>query len=148
MESMFSYCYNFTGKGLENWEVDNIRDIPNMFKKCYKFKGKGLENWNVSKVKNMSYMFDGCRIFNADLSFWGDKLGLVRSMEQMFADCVRFEGRGLENLDVSKVKYMEDMLFNCNITDIDFSSWIIPNDTYIGLDYNYDDNLRPIIRSN
>ena len=31
-----------------------------MFTKCENFEGKGLNNWNVSNVKSMSSMFDGC----------------------------------------------------------------------------------------
>ena len=31
-----------------------------MFKKCESFKGKGLENWDISNVKSMNYMFDDC----------------------------------------------------------------------------------------
>ena len=31
-----------------------------MFKDCKNFEGKGLENWNVSNVKYIKEMFDGC----------------------------------------------------------------------------------------
>ena len=31
-----------------------------MFANCISFEGKGLENWNISNVKDMHYMFNGC----------------------------------------------------------------------------------------
>ena len=31
-----------------------------MFYNCKSFEGKGLENWDISNVKSMNYMFDDC----------------------------------------------------------------------------------------
>ena len=55
-----------------------------MFRNCYEFTGKGLEQWNVSKVQNFYYMFEGCKKFNADLSNW-DAAG--KKMDFMFVGC-------------------------------------------------------------
>ena len=60
MKGMFTWCNNFTGKGLENWDVSNVKYMTSMFANCISFEGKGLENWNVSNVKDMHYMFNGC----------------------------------------------------------------------------------------
>ena len=59
MKSMFSRCIKFNCD-LSNWDVHNVEDMCDMFYNCEKFEGKGLEKWNVSNVKYMNYIFDGC----------------------------------------------------------------------------------------
>ena len=56
---MFEGCENFTGKGLENWDVSNVLNMEYMFRVCKKLNCD-LSNWNVSNVKNMYNMFYGC----------------------------------------------------------------------------------------
>ena len=41
----------------------------------------------------------------------------------MFSCCESFEGKGLENWDVSKVKDMHSMFAFCNKFDCDLSHW-------------------------
>ena len=41
-----------------------------MFNKCYKFEGKGLENWDVSNLKRRQNMFNECTKLTCDLSSW------------------------------------------------------------------------------
>ena len=59
MHSMFIYCENFEGKGLENWDVSNVTDMYRMFFNCKNFNCN-LSKWNVSNVENMLYLFDNC----------------------------------------------------------------------------------------
>ena len=82
---MFSYCVNFDGKSIENWDVSNVQRTRNMFYKCENLDCD-LSNWNVSNVKRMI---------------------------SMFVDCKKFEGKGLENWDVSNVEYMQFMFDGC-----------------------------------
>ena len=56
--------------------------------------GKGLENWDVSKVRNMPCLFMNCRKFNVDLSNWNTSN--VRNLSHAFAKCTKFEGKGLD----------------------------------------------------
>ena len=44
-------------------------------------------------------------------------------MLSMFYECKNFEGRGLENWDVSNVWYMSQMFYDCNSLDTDLSGW-------------------------
>ena len=40
MDKMFSYCVNFTGKGLENWNIRNVTRMNDIFEKCTSLKNK------------------------------------------------------------------------------------------------------------
>ena len=48
---------------VSSWDVSNVKDMSKMFSRCYAFTGKGLENWDVSNVIDMSYMFNCCYKF-------------------------------------------------------------------------------------
>ena len=37
---MFQNCENFEGKGLENWDVSNVKYMDKMFSYCVNFTGK------------------------------------------------------------------------------------------------------------
>ena len=45
----------------------------------------------------------------------------------MFSDCDNFEGKGLENWNVSKVKHTKYMFFECPKFDCDLSDWDVSN---------------------
>ena len=150
MSKMFGLCSIFEGIGLENWDVSSVNDMEGMFNDCKNFnadlsfwgdklgkvedmsgmfglcsifEGKGLENWNVSNVRYMQYMFEYCKVFNPDLSYWGNKLSKVRSMMRMFFRCSSFQGKGLEQWDVSNVGNMAGMFLGCENFNADLSFW-------------------------
>ena len=83
-----------------------------MFYRCYKFTGKGIGNWNVSNVKDIGGMFAGCENFNCDLSNWD--MSNVTDMGYAFIDCEKFKGKGLENWNVTNVTNMRRMFDGCN----------------------------------
>ena len=70
IDSMFERCTNFTGKGLEKWNVSTARYMERTFIGCKNFTGKSVEKWDVSEAEQMMEMFLGCTKFNADLSRW------------------------------------------------------------------------------
>ena len=114
--SLFNDCWEFEGKGLENWDISNITKIAapyqfGMFTGCKNFTGKSIENWNVSNITNMTHLFWGCENLNCDLSKWD--VSNVTNMETMFRDCKKFEGKGLETWDVSNVTDMQEMFEKC-----------------------------------
>ena len=47
-------------------------------------------------------MFRNCSKFDSDLSNWD--VSNVRHMEEMFVNCSKFKGKGLENWDVSNIE--------------------------------------------
>ena len=56
-----------------------------MFSNCYKFEGKGLENWNVENITDATYMFCGCEKLNCDLSNWN--ISKTTPIKDMFFNC-------------------------------------------------------------
>ena len=56
MIAVFYGCNNFTGNGLETWDVSNVEDMQFMFYDC-KNLNCDLSKWNVSNVTDMDSMF-------------------------------------------------------------------------------------------
>ena len=89
MLCMFNGCKNFTGKGLENWNVGNVTDMDSMFENCKKLNCN-LSKWNVSNVVSMKYMFQNCENFKAEgLDKWN--ISKVRHMDFMFDNCMKLK---------------------------------------------------------
>ena len=49
---MFGNCSNFNAN-LSRWNVSSAEEMISMFSGCDNFTGKGLEKWNVSNVIKM-----------------------------------------------------------------------------------------------
>ena len=58
---MFMNCENLDAD-FSNWNTKKLYDVEEAFKNCLKFTGKGLENWDISNVRKASIvsMLDGC----------------------------------------------------------------------------------------
>ena len=93
-----------------------------MFDECRNFTGKGLENWDVSNVTNMRYMFNNCRNFNSDLSNWD--VSNVEDMTCMFYNCKKLNF-DLSKWDISNINDMQSMFIYCEQLKQDFSTWNI-----------------------
>ena len=78
-----------------------------------------VSSWDVSNVIDMFNMFDGCDGFNCDLSSWD--VSKVKDMSFMFNQCKAFEGKGLEQWNVSNVEHFREMFVGCSKVTI--PSW-------------------------
>jgi len=69
------------------WNTKNVTDCRCLFDACYKLKEiRGIDTWDVSNVKIFSYMFNDCySLTKLDLSKW--KLKSVEEMDSMFSGC-------------------------------------------------------------
>ncbi|MBF7041973.1 DUF285 domain-containing protein [Campylobacter volucris] len=99
---------------LKDIDTRFITDMSELFKNSTRSDFKGLEYWDVSNVKNMASMFECCENFNQDLSSWN--ISKVKNMDFMFENCVNFN-QDLSNWDTSKVDYMHKMFKNCHKLD-------------------------------
>ena len=80
---LFSECRNFTGAGVENWDVRHVISMKNLFYKCYKFNGD-LSKWNTESLVDMRGIFENCYLFNKPLlNFKVDK---VVDMDRAFSN--------------------------------------------------------------
>ena len=59
MRSMFIHCSNFDCD-LSKWDMSKAKEINTMFRGCKSFRGKGIEKWNIKNVKGMRETFSGC----------------------------------------------------------------------------------------
>ena len=87
--------------------------MNSMFEYCYKFTGKGLENWNVSNVVIFEEMFFECKNFDSDLSNWD--VSKSDNLMNMFKECSKFKGKGLENWNVKDGTKIYNMFAECNL---------------------------------
>ena len=122
MKYLFAYCKKFNGD-LSKWNVSNVTNMMGMFGGCESFEGKGIENWDVSKVEIVEEMFCACLKLNTDFS--NLKLKKIYSTENMFYNCIEFEGKGLEKWDVSNIVNMSGMFQGCRNLDCYLSKWNI-----------------------
>ena len=61
MKEMFYECISFESD-LSNWNVSNVENMTYMFFNCINFTGKGLDNWNTNKLKNKLFtIFRNCK---------------------------------------------------------------------------------------
>ena len=86
-------------------DTSKITDMSRLFE-TYENINFDISEWNVSNVKDMCFMFMKSN-FNGDISNWD--VSKVKDMGPMFYKCEKFEGKGLENWDVSNIINMRDI---------------------------------------
>ena len=65
----------------------------------------------------MRAMFEGCSNLDFDLSNWN--VSKVKYIQYMFYNCKSFEGKGLENWDVNNISNMLFAFANCKKLNCD-----------------------------
>jgi hypothetical protein len=82
---------------------------------------------DTSHIKDMSWLFSNgtsqlCTDFNGDISEWD--VSNVVDMRNMFEDCPKFEGKGLEKWDISSCTNFTATFKNChNLEGDKLESW-------------------------
>ncbi len=117
MIQMFDGATSFNSD-LSQWDVSNVIKMVAMFRNATSFNGD-LSQWNVSKVTGLNSMFNGATSFNADLSNWN--VSEATNLAGMFNGATSFDG-DLSNWNVQKVKYMDNMLDNTNLSIINYDA--------------------------
>ena len=57
---MFNNCENFDCD-VSNWNIRNVIYIDSAFINCLSFTGKGLDKWNPQSLKDAEGIFDNCK---------------------------------------------------------------------------------------
>lgn len=117
---------------VSDWEVGKTIEFNNLFGGLYYVKEIiGLDTWDMSSAITINSMFTGCKnLKSLDLSNWdlknlgnGDALN-ERALISIFMNCESLEEIiGIENWDVSRIRKINTMFFNCGIKKIDISNW-------------------------
>ena len=109
---------------LNDIDVSNITDMSNIFK-WLDPHNIDISEWDVSSVKDMHSMFYMCKNLNCDLSNWD--MSNVKNINAMFYGCESFEGKGLENWDISSCQTSINTFTKCYKLNIDLSTWNVSN---------------------
>ena len=126
----FSEAHNFTGRGLENWDVSAVTSgTKRIFWQCTSFDGTTIENWDVSNWTDLDTTFYNCTAFNPDTSNW--RFTSVQNTYLTFAGCRNFQGIGMENWQWSpNLTRLRDTFSGCrSLTNNDLSGWDVSNVT-------------------
>jgi Mycoplasma protein of unknown function, DUF285 len=66
-----------------------------------------ISQWDVRSVRYFDGMFYGAALFDSDLSLW--RTDSAESMEEMFRDAWSFRGLGVENFNVTGVRFLANI---------------------------------------
>ena len=106
-------------------------ELKNRIQKLYKEQGEG-ETLDVSSLTNaikcddFSYIFNGLTEVKYIIGLEDWDVSNVKNMECMFWDCKKFNS-DLSNWDVSGVKNMAGMFEECEKFNCDLSKWDVSN---------------------
>ena len=102
--------------------------IETLEKRLKEDKNANLNDIDISKVWDMSSLFSESATnldpHNIDISEWD--VSHVKNMRSMFYDCENFNC-DLSKWDVSNVKDMSMMFYGCESFDSDLSKWDVSN---------------------
>ena len=157
MRNMF-FCTNFN-QNINDWDVSKVTDFSYMFSgmvggrdKRFTDFNQPLDKWDVSSAKYMSGMFRYAKDFKQDLSAWGDKLGNLQDMREMFSGVGEDDEDNEDDTNTQSNKTKkpfygigEEALEKINCLE----SWTVPKDCkIIELECNLDDKeLKKIVES-
>ena len=109
--SMFYDCYNLEIINLGNLDFSSVQNVKNLFSGCHKLASIDLSNLDFSKVTDMSYLFYGCiNLIDVKLS---TKTSSVKTIRNMFQNCIKMATIDLSILDTSQVTDMSYMFSYC-----------------------------------
>ena len=108
-------------KSKYNYFPQTKEELKNIIKQRIEQEGNevNLNDIDVSKITDMSSLFKDTN-FNGDIFSWD--VSNVKDMSVMFFNCEAFN-QDISNWDVSNVKNMSNMFYGCTKFNQDISSW-------------------------
>ena len=128
---MFSGCKLLTTLDVSNWDTSKVKDISWMFTNCNNITTLDVSNWNTSNVTNIDSMFSGCTLIESlDITNWNtaNVTNVGHSLWErsgLFNNCKKLtEIKGIENLNVSKVRNLGATFRGCNnLKELNIGGW-------------------------
>ncbi|CAB9524900.1 protein kinase kinase kinase [Seminavis robusta] len=92
MSYMFAFCSSFqsTNTNLQHWDTSHVQSMKFMFHQATQFTGEGLQQWNVARVTDMTYFAQGASSLQPNLWHWDTRS--VRSFNRAFHNATQFTG--------------------------------------------------------
>ncbi|WP_334352255.1 BspA family leucine-rich repeat surface protein [Companilactobacillus sp. HBUAS56257] len=121
---LFRYCTKISSlKGLENWDISNVKNMSFTFGNMNLSEFPEIVNWDTSNVTDMSGTFSGLsNVTSLDLSKWNTSN--VTTMSNMFQNDGNLnEVVGLSDFNTEKVQITEQMFLGCAFDNLDLSNW-------------------------
>ena len=113
---------------ISGWDTSNVITMEDMFCFCGKLKNIiGIENLDVSNVEYTNNMFYECKnLVELDLTNW-NPISLENAYE-MFSSCSNLKIiKNIENWQLTNIKEVSFMFYNCAKLDVDLSNWDLTN---------------------
>jgi len=155
---MFTNASKFTGIGVENWVLPNLKtassmfnttavfngdlsklnpksltDATNMFRNSYAFEGRGLSNWKTDSLTNIKGIFESAKLFtgtgSSSVASWN--VSKVTDFSRSFYGAVVFTG-DLSSWSTGASTTFEYMFNNASVFDSDISGWNVAKATKFG----------------
>ena len=136
----FSYCFygmvNLNKISLSNWNTSKGKYFRHIFTHCKSLRDFDCSNWDMSNAETIDGFFHSTKKAVYDISKWN--LSNCITIAQLFERCFAANKIiGLENLNTSKCKKMQEMFYLCDkIESLDLSnfdmsslsdSWVDPD---------------------
>jgi surface protein len=120
MAAMFSSCDSFNAD-LSNWDVSQVKNMTHAFSWTRRFRGDGLDCWNTTNLAHMNFIFCNALVVKSNLSGW--YLSNVKDMSVLFNYATMFQGIGVEMWNTSRVETMVAMFCNASSFNANLSQW-------------------------
>ena len=132
MDDMFGYMKNINTIDVTKFNLEKTTSIQGMFIFSKKLTTIiGLENFNVENVRNFQSVFNDTQLLsNANLTNWKPKK--VKNMHAMFHCPQVIEYVDLSNFDVSEVEMISTLFYSSHkLKTVKFSNWNLPNNVFV-----------------
>ena len=120
---MFAYCLN-TSFDTTGWDTA-CSNMKGLFKSCKNLESLDFENLDFTYAKDFSEMFSGCK--KLQRIHFDEKFGKVgtvaTSFKYAFADCFALTDLNIDMISTERATNLSYMFAQCSLTSLDLSDW-------------------------
>lgn len=110
--AMFDGCNSINNLDLSKWNTQNVYTVSWMFSGTFKLTNlKGIENWNVQNVKYIEYWFHNCGL--SEIKLPDLKKNDINSLKHMFSFANNITEIDLTKIDMNKVTNLKETFAYC-----------------------------------
>lgn len=110
--AMFDGCSYINNLDLSKWNTQNVYNVSWMFSGTLKLTNlKGVENWNVQNVKYIEYWFHNCGL--SEIKLPDLKKNDINSLKHMFSFANNITEIDLTKIDMNKVTNLKETFAYC-----------------------------------